>query len=799
MKLIPITTMILATSLGGLGGCIDQYPLPNEPEVIIDRDGDGFADYNDAFPDDQSEHLDTDGDGIGNNRDQDDDNDGIEDVLDIYPLDVTNNEPVDTDPVDTDNDGLADRLDTDDDNDGVLDAQDAFPLNAHEWFDTDGDGTGNNADLDNDNDGTSDSESGFYNVNNDSDQLSYSNDWIIGTGRANDIYNRDISYTSKKDETITFFFNGQDVVEVWSELNSDHHSAKVFVDDVLVGGISLLNADREGAKVFSLSGFDAGIHKAKIVTEENNYFVIDALRIYPNTVQVSVDTDGDGIANDIDTDDDGDGVLDVNDTFPLDSSETIDTDNDGIGNNSDKDDDGDGVLDVNDAFPLDSSESIDTDNDGLGNNADKDDDGDGVLDRDDIDPLDNSKPNEFVQLHTFNDIQETQVSMNIEAEELSLISAYASSEQLFDKKDFPQFNLDDLTFTQEEDGQWRFINNSAEPVLQLVVRYNEDEISLLEFDQPVAPFSQVSFDTPTHTLSNIVYQNQMKLFLPNIVFDGGSDECDVPNIDPTKACYSNPNENDRVIYEKHVVNMHNSLNMVAFDTFISDFYTNNCEKYDGGCDVKKLSTASENLLKMGAEKHNQGLRVMRHVYKGEGVGGGSKPNIINFSSEKSGGWASVWEGYITPGSDKYRGYGGATYKTLFHEIGHAHGFSHASGMTYGLADAYPTFIDDNITMLEKEKMANKKVPMLFVEQQRTEDNKIQLNFYRLPYSYSTPVEIKLLSAAEFSGELALRNEQGNKVVLFMDDQPAATMYIRAAAENSKYYSTVKIAPEDFIE
>ena len=56
-----------------------------------------------------------------------------------------------------------------------------------------------------------------------------------------------------------------------------------------------------------------------------------------------------------------------------------DTDNDGTGDNADTDDDGDNVLDADDAFPLDSSESVDTDNDGTGDNADTDDDGDNVL------------------------------------------------------------------------------------------------------------------------------------------------------------------------------------------------------------------------------------------------------------------------------------------------------------------------------------------------------------------------------------------------------------------------------------
>ena len=44
---------------------------------------------------------------------------------------------------------------------------------------------------------------------------------------------------------------------------------------------------------------------------------------------------------------------DVDDAFPLDSTETVDTDGDGIGNNADEDDDDDGVNDDEDSHPLD--------------------------------------------------------------------------------------------------------------------------------------------------------------------------------------------------------------------------------------------------------------------------------------------------------------------------------------------------------------------------------------------------------------------------------------------------------------
>jgi 6-phosphogluconolactonase (cycloisomerase 2 family) len=93
--------------------------------------------------------IDTDGDGLTDAVDPDDDNDGVQDGQDAFPLDA--NESVDTDA-----DGIGNNADNDDDNDGVQDGQDAFPLNANESVDTDGDGIGNNADTDDDNDGVLD-------------------------------------------------------------------------------------------------------------------------------------------------------------------------------------------------------------------------------------------------------------------------------------------------------------------------------------------------------------------------------------------------------------------------------------------------------------------------------------------------------------------------------------------------------------------------------------------------------------------------------------------------------------------
>jgi hypothetical protein len=69
-----------------------------------DTDGDGVPDYQDAFPSNPSEAVDTDGDGIGNNADTDDDGDGMPDTWENqYGL----NPLIDDASEDEDGDGLS--------------------------------------------------------------------------------------------------------------------------------------------------------------------------------------------------------------------------------------------------------------------------------------------------------------------------------------------------------------------------------------------------------------------------------------------------------------------------------------------------------------------------------------------------------------------------------------------------------------------------------------------------------------------------------------------------------------------
>lgn len=109
-----------------------------------DADNDGVPDEFDDLPLDPNETIDTDDDGIGNIEDTDDDNDGIldtdEEQLGTDPINTdTDEDTVDdntdafpTDPsetTDTDKDKIGNNEDPDDDNDGINDENDEFPLN----------------------------------------------------------------------------------------------------------------------------------------------------------------------------------------------------------------------------------------------------------------------------------------------------------------------------------------------------------------------------------------------------------------------------------------------------------------------------------------------------------------------------------------------------------------------------------------------------------------------------------------------------------------------------------------------
>jgi LPXTG-motif cell wall-anchored protein len=109
----------------------EQEKTSGTDSLKADSDSDQVKDSADSFPLDKTEWQDTDSDGLGDNKDIDDDGDGILDFEEIYELGIN---PLNKD---TDNDGLLDKQELDKktdpkkedtDNDGLIDSIDEFPL-----------------------------------------------------------------------------------------------------------------------------------------------------------------------------------------------------------------------------------------------------------------------------------------------------------------------------------------------------------------------------------------------------------------------------------------------------------------------------------------------------------------------------------------------------------------------------------------------------------------------------------------------------------------------------------------------
>jgi uncharacterized membrane protein len=345
-----------------------------------DADGDGYDNWEDAFPYDPTEWNDTDNDGIGDNADPDDDNDGYDDWVEL----LAGTDPRDPSsvPSDIDHDGLADVVDPDIDGDGYENANDTFPYDPREWRDTDNDGIGDNSDADIDGDGYDNWQDAFpYDLAewNDTDRDG------IGDNIDPDIDGD--GYPNPQDE---FPYNPRewhdtdgDGIGDNSDTDIDGDGYENWNDSFPFDPTQWRDTDRDG-----LGDNQTGSNPDPDIDGDGYPNADDA---FPFDAGEWNDTDDDGIGDNIDSDIDGDGFDNWDDAFPFDPTEWKDTDRDGIGDNSDADIDGDGYLNADDAFPYNPYEWTDTDGDGIGDNTDPDIDGDGVDNWEDAYPYDSTR------------------------------------------------------------------------------------------------------------------------------------------------------------------------------------------------------------------------------------------------------------------------------------------------------------------------------------------------------------------------------------------------------------------------
>lgn len=263
-----------------------------QPALVNDADSDGFADIRDNCEDiPNADQLDTDGDGSGDVCDDNDDDDGLIDSIDLCPLTPSGRFVIGGGIVqdDHDADGLGDECDNDDDGDNVPDLLDNCPLISNPLqLDADGDGLGNFCDNDVDNDGIADP------VDNCPAEANPSQADLDGDG---------LGDNCDRDRDGDSINNNRDNCP--DEPNADQ-----------------LDFDLDGAG--NACDFDTD---NDLIPDSS-----DNCPNYPNTDQLDANANGIGdFCEDPSTiDSDFDGVVDSDDAFPYLSGASLDTDGDGM-------------------------------------------------------------------------------------------------------------------------------------------------------------------------------------------------------------------------------------------------------------------------------------------------------------------------------------------------------------------------------------------------------------------------------------------------------------------------------------
>lgn len=372
-------------------------------------------------------------------------------------------------------------------------------------------------------------------------------------------------------------------------------------------------------------------------------------------------------------------------------------------------------------------------------------------------------------------------NLTIQTKPMDHIVGFLLNIETISKPDVISFSDIKLTLSSEA---WIIENRTPRPINKFTGRYNGNKIGVFELPETLPAYSKARLAFPTHSISNVELDNQLSMFSPNIRLKGGSIDCSLTS----ETCYNFANDNERRIYETALSNMHDSFNRKSFTLALQDFYAQ-CKGFSE-CDAwqdTQLNQGMRNWIGMGMYGHSLEMKVMRNYYRGEGMGGGWGGNTRFVKSEASG-WASYWQSYLNPDDPSYRNLSSNTYDTIFHEVAHAYGFSHDSGMTYGFAEQWAYHYSPNtLTQFELENISAPKLPDIYVDKKLSPNGNLELTFYHTNKQVNE-FSLRLVSTEAFSYTSEI-NAEKSQLSLRFDQLPNGPIYFSAVNSDNDYMAT----------
>ncbi|WP_299144241.1 putative Ig domain-containing protein, partial [uncultured Vibrio sp.] len=230
------------------------------------------------------------------------------------------------------------------------------------------------------------------------------------------------------------------------------------------------------------------------------------------------------------------------------------------------------------------------------------------------------------------------------------VSASIQSTQAMELSEYVSFRDYKLEL---DNGFVTLSNGTFTPIDSLLVYLNgEDSPTKLTLSTTLAPYTSAILSIAgLQSIDKVVEYNQKLIYSPVVRLENWSYSCD--GVD---ACYSSPVGEERVTFERTLSYIHDFSNKVNYieemeSLFTLECQTNNsysdCAAYNNdlieqGTSDKELPYWYKAYLTIGVERHALRTAVMRDHYEAEGLGGGSRPELIHYYA-LSNGWGSIWQ------------------------------------------------------------------------------------------------------------------------------------------------------------
>ncbi|HIF9383041.1 TPA: hypothetical protein ACX6RR_002876, partial [Photobacterium damselae] len=378
-----------------------------------------------------------------------------------------------------------------------------------------------------------------------------------------------------------------------------------------------------------------------------------------------------------------------------------------------------------------------------------------------------------------------------EIEEISVFKTETVPIQSLDEDGRVSYKFNDILFEKESNNTFNLINKTPMKIKELIVRVHDSNL-LLKFDSEIDPFTSTQFYFPRE-VSGIELDNKFNMHLPTVTFAGNvsAEEGKLCS----SVCYSVPDEQQGNVYKILSTNTHNSFNHKKFLPKLMEFYNKRCVEPEKDC---LPEVAIINYLKKGNNGHSLQLKVLSGNYVNEGVGGGGSIDLGQMVST-SGGWTSIWYGYITDTHASYSPFHGKTYRNMFHEGAHGYGFNHQSGMTYGFAEIYGNeFTQSFISESDRSNINQVKHPNVTANVVDNDNYYIKYKIESLANTNISELSVRVLSPEKISRESRFSiEEDGVYFEIRLGAYPTKPIIVQFYTDGSDFMASDRINPNKF--